>query len=199
VDKEGEEKPYSIPEDNPFVNEDGAAPEIWAYGLRNVWRMSFDPETGDLWAGDVGQNAYEEVDLIVSGGNYGWKWREGLHEFPKLGRKDKAPEDLDHINPVFEYERDQGTSITGGLVYRSEEFPMLQGIYLVGDYNTGRIWGLRKNESGLSDHRLIYQPRRGKVLPKISSFGVGESGAVYLTSFDDGKLYKIVPAESEDD
>jgi len=198
VDEAGEDKPYSIPEGNPFVDEDDMAPEIWAWGLRNVWRMSFDSETGDLWAGDVGQNAWEEVNIITKGGNYGWRWREGLHRFPKLGKDELQPKDLDYIDPVFEYERSKGTSITGGLVYRGDKIEGMAGIYFVADYQSGRIWGLRKNgDDELADHREIYAPGRGRPHVKIAGFGVSESGVLYICDFEPSKIHKIVLRDEE--
>src|SRR5690606_27821791 len=106
---------YDVPADNPFVDDPDAAPEIWAWGLRNVWRFSFDPETGLLWAGDVGQNKYEEIDIITKGGNYGWNIREGFHAFRRGAEGRKTP---DLIDPVLEYDRQAGISVTGGYVYR---------------------------------------------------------------------------------
>jgi glucose/arabinose dehydrogenase len=114
---------YAIPEDNPFVGRDGAKGEIWAYGLRNVWRFSFDRQTGELWAGDVGQNAWEEIDVITKGGNYGWRVREGFHGFnPRQGDK---PADM--IDPIVEHPRREAQSITGGYVYRGKAIPQLVG------------------------------------------------------------------------
>ena len=130
-------KAYAIPPGNPFVGQSGAHNEIWAYGLRNVWRMSFDQKTGALWAGDVGQNKFEEVDIIVKGGNYGWNAREGKHAF--RGGEGQGP----FVEPVFEYNRRGGGSITGGYVYRGKAYPQLDGIYFVADFMSGRIWGLR--------------------------------------------------------
>jgi glucose/arabinose dehydrogenase len=115
VDKRDEGKAYAIPKDNPFVGgADGARPEIWAYGLRNPWRIAFDRQTGTLWCGDVGQDLWEEIDLIIKGGNYGWNVREGVHKF---GVKGSAPRP-DIIEPIWEYHHDVGKSITGGHVYR---------------------------------------------------------------------------------
>src|SRR5262249_36813368 len=114
VDHKGPDKNYAIPKDNPFVNQHGARPEIWAYGLRNVWRMAFDRKTDRLWASDVGQNLYEEIDLLIGGGNYGWNLREGLHPF---GDKGVGPQ-KNLIEPIWEYHHDIGKSLTGGTVYR---------------------------------------------------------------------------------
>lgn len=167
---------YSIPKDNPFVDRDGARPEIWAYGLRNVWRMSFDRETGELWAGDVGQNRWEEIDLIVKGGNYGWNIREGFHPF----MPEQAEPDDPAIDPVVEYGRDKGLSVTGGVVYRGEAIPRLRGAYLYADYGSGRIWGLRYEDGKLKAHREISH-RPGTY---ITSFGQAPDGEVFVLTFD---------------
>ena len=136
VDHKDPGKNYAVPKDNPFVETKGALPEIWAYGLRNPWRISFDRKTGQLWCADVGQNLYEEIDLIVKGGNYGWNRREGLHPF---GAKGTGPR-KEFIEPIWEYNHDVGKSITGGVVYRGKQFPELEGLYLHADYVTAKIW-----------------------------------------------------------
>ncbi len=172
-------KPYAVPADNPFVGNAGARGEIWAYGLRNPWRFSFDRETGELWAGDVGQNAWEEIDVIVKGGNYGWNLREGRHDFK---RGDAAPE---LIEPVGEYPRGLGVSITGGYVYRGKAIAGLQGAYVYGDFQSGRIWALRRVEGGDADNREICQSGLN-----ISSFAEDAAGELYLTAFD-GRIYRL--------
>lgn len=172
-------RPYAIPSDNPFIGVDGARGEIWAYGLRNVWRMSFDRVTGDLWAGDVGQNKWEEIDLIVRGGNYGWNIREGAHDYRPAPTRQKL------IDPVIEYGREAGVSVTGGYVYRGTRFPKLQGVYLYADYVTGTIWGLRYAQGKLLESgTLLEQPNN------ISSFGEASDGEIFITCFD-GKVYRI--------
>lgn len=173
--KEGGE-PYAIPPDNPFVGTKGSRPEIWAYGLRNVWRMAFDPKTGQLWAGDVGQDLWEEIDIIVRGGNYGWNLREGMHPFGKQGAEARA----DLIEPVWEYHHDVGKSITGGLVYRGKQFPELEGAYLYADYVSNKIWALWYDAKAkrVVANRELENPG----LP-ILSFGEDEDGEVYLTTF----------------
>ena len=170
---------YAVPPDNPFVGEAGAAPEIWAYGLRNVWRFSFDPKTGDLWAGDVGQGKWEEIDIITRGGNYGWNVREGKHPYRGNGSGD-------FVDPVFEYDREQGISITGGYVYRGKAIPTLDGVYVYGDFGTGRVWGLSYDGKAATSNGLI-----GRVATP-SSFGRDREGELYITSFN-GKVYKLVP------
>jgi glucose/arabinose dehydrogenase len=173
VDRKDEGKNYAIPKDNPFVNREDAAAEIWAYGLRNVWRMAFDRRTGKLWAGEVGQNLYEEINLITKGGNYGWNLRESLHPFGAQGvglRKDL-------IEPIWEYHHDIGKSITGGHVYRGKRLPELEGAYLYADYVTGRIWALWYDEA--RQRVVANRPIRDKSLP-ILSFGEDEQGEAYL-------------------
>ena len=164
---------YAVPPDNPFVGVQGARPEIWAYGLRNPWRFSFDRETGDLWTGDVGQNKLEEIDIIRPGLNYGWNIMEGTSCFrnPGCGSDELEP-------PVAEYGRDGGCSVTGGYVYRGERIPSLVGAYLYGDFCTGNIWALRHDGSQVVDQTLIADTDL-----QISSFAEGPDGEVYILSF----------------
>jgi glucose/arabinose dehydrogenase len=166
-------KKYAIPPDNPLVGVTGAAPEIWAYGLRNPWRIAFDRKTGRLWAGDVGQNLYEEIDLIVKGGNYGWNIREGLHPF---GAEGVGPRP-DLIEPIWEYHHDIGKSITGGTVYRGKKLPELEGHYLYGDYVSSRIWALKYDDAA---KRVIANRPLTKASLPIFSFGEDEEGELYL-------------------
>lgn len=175
VDHKTDGKNYAIPPDNPFVGRAGARPEIWAYGVRNIWRMAFDPVTGQLWAGDVGQNLYEEIDLIVRGGNYGWNRREGLHPF---GPKGKGP-GKDFIEPIWEYRHDVGTCIIGGCVYRGSQVPHLQGYYVYADYTNSKLFALRYDSKlgRVVANRSIKD--RGKA---ILSFGEDEKREVYLLS-----------------
>src|SRR6266478_5874963 len=189
---------YGIPKDNPFVggyhDEAGHRPEIWALGLRNVWRMSFDRETGQLWAADVGQDKWEEVDLIVKGGNYGWSVREGFHDF----KNQKAQGKL--LDPVIEYphnpglsgeckfpDHSPGVSITGGYVYRGKKIPALRGAYVYGDFAMGTVWGLRYENGAVTAHaRLVKEnPTR-----QIASFAEDKDGELYVLAFD-GKIYQL--------
>ena len=129
---------YRVPDDNPFVGVLGARPEIWAYGLRNPWRMAFDPQGGELWVGDVGQNRIEEVDLVVRGGNYGWNRLEGDDCYqPRSGCDREGTEP-----PVAAYDHREGCSVTGGVVYRGRAVPELDGAYLFGDFCSGRVWAM---------------------------------------------------------
>ena len=138
VDRKDPGLNYAIPKDNPFVGHPKARGEIWAYGFRNVWRLAFDRQDGTLWGGDVGQRQFEEVNVIVRGGNYGWNVREGMHPFLDQG----VPPGAKFIDPVLEYSHSDGRSVTGGLVYRGQKFPELQGAYLYGDHVLGHVWAL---------------------------------------------------------
>jgi glucose/arabinose dehydrogenase len=181
VDRKDEGKKYAIPKDNPFVEKKDARPEIWCYGLRNVWRMAFDKKTGKLWAADVGQNLYEEINLLEKGGNYGWNLREGYHPFGPQGVGVRN----DLIEPIWEYHHDIGKSITGGTVYRGKQFPELEGHYLHADYVTNRIWALRYDEvkKRVTANRTIRDPGLA-----VLSFGEDEMGEVYfLTVASSGK------------
>lgn len=180
VDRKSADRPYAIPKDNPFVDRKGARGEIWAYGLRNVWRMAFDRATGKLWAGDVGQDIWEEIDIIEKGGNYGWNIREGLHPFVRKGAKPPANDAKrpDLIDPIWDYHHDVGKSITGGFVYRGKQIPELVGSYLFADYVSGKMWALRYDESSqkVVAHREIPLPRAFTTL----SFGEDADGEAYF-------------------
>jgi len=194
---------YGIPKDNPFVNRKGARGEIWAYGLRNVWRMSFDRATGELWAADVGQDYWEEVNLIVKGGNYGWRTREGFHESPSkkgglLTTKHKNPEKL--LDPVIEYphtpglakkskfdQHGHGLSITGGYVYRGKKIPALRGAYVYGDYRTGTVWAFKQTGGKVTEYKQVVKPN---ALRLIASFGEDNAGEQYLLGLG-GKVYRL--------
>ena len=175
--------PYVVPPDNPFVGIAGAD-EIWAYGLRNPWRMSFDPATGELWLGDVGQGYAEEIDLIVRGGNYGWGLAEGDVLYPSLVpgtiMGTIAPRAVHH-HPTFE-------SITGGYVYHGAAIPMLQGMYVYGDFVMGRIYEFDPTMPGMTPAQIW----RGS--HNISSFGQGRDGEIYVVSYSGaGSIYRIDP------
>ncbi len=177
---------YSIPPDNPFVN-GGGKPEIWAYGLRNPWRFSFDRQTGDLYIGDVGQNTWEEVDFLPKGSpggaNFGWSYREGMHPY-----QDTPPQGITLVEPVAEYSHDEGgCSTTGGYVYRGQALPAWQGIYLFGDYCSGKVWGLQREANGQWMRSLLFQTNA-----HITSFGEDEVGELYLTD-DLGGVYRLQP------
>lgn len=170
VDRKEAGKQYAIPPTNPFVNNPNALPEIYAFGFRNIWRLAFDSKTGDLWAGDVGQDLWEEINIVRAGGNYGWSMREGNHLFGNLAST-SAP-----IDPVWEYDHRIGRSITGGRVYNSNRVPELTGKYLYADYVTGRVWALdydRTSESVRSNLEIS----SGGVT--VTAFGEDATGEVY--------------------
>ena len=179
---------YTVPATNPFVDRDGGVrKEIWAYGLRNPWRFSFDRETGDLWAADVGQNRFEEVDIIGPGLNYGWNVMEGAHCFSPQSRCDRTGLEL----PIAEYGHSEGCSITGGYVYRGSRLPMLSGAYVYGDFCSGKIWGLRYDGSRVTEHLELVDSDLG-----ISSFGEDKSGELYIIAFGSSSgpgIYRLAP------
>jgi len=187
VDHKDGDRPYAIPKDNPYVDRKGARPEIWAYGLRNPWRMAFDRKTGQLWTSDVGQNLYEEIDLLVAGGNYGWSVREGLHPFSANGTGPRK----DLIDPIWEYHHDVGKSLTGGLVYRGKLLPELDGYYLYADYVTSKIWALRYDDA--KKRVVANRPISDPHLP-VMSFGEDEQGEAYFMTYSaTGKgIYRFV-------
>jgi glucose/arabinose dehydrogenase len=182
---------YAIPKDNPFVSKPGARGEIWALGIRNVWRIAFDRKTGDLWAGEVGQDTWEEINLITRGGNYGWNLRESMHPFtPKNKPNQKgSPPRPDLIEPIWEYHHDVGKSITGGHVYRGKQVPELEGAYLYADYVTGQIWALwyDREKKQVTANRAILE----KGLP-VLSFGEDDHGEIYFLT-QAGGIYKFAP------
>ena len=192
VNKAGEGgDPYAVPADNPFVGKEGAKPEIWALGTRNIWRMAFDAKTGDLWAGDVGQNIWEEVSLIRKGGNYGWNAREGFHEFSG-GRGDGPFEE-----PVVEYHHREGMSITGGQVYRGKEIPALDGVYIYADFVSSNVWGIRMIDGKPTKPAIIAQ-KRGELIASIDAMHDGSLVVSAFTGGQDkgnaGSLWKLVEA-----
>jgi glucose/arabinose dehydrogenase len=181
---------YAIPVTNPFVGSATARPEIWAYGLRNPWRFSFDRKTGDLLIGDVGQDAWEEVDFqpagAAGGANYGWRLTEATHCYNPFSGCSFAGITL----PVAEYGHVGGNcSITGGFVYRGSDFARLSGIYFYADYCSGRLWGLRNGASGWEKQELL------KPGYAFTSFGEDDAGEVYAVDGNSGTLYRLVDAD----
>ena len=181
VNKKDEGKAYAIPADNPFVDKENARPEIYAYGLRNIWRMAFDSKTDLLYGADVGQNIWEEINIIESGGNYGWNVREAKHKFGPNGQEasDKF------IEPIWEYHHSIGKSITGGHVYRGKNVPALDGVYLFADYVSGFVWGIKYDQTKkkVTDHYTISGPHRTSdtEAAPIITFGQDEAGEVYFS------------------
>jgi len=176
-------KAYTIPGDNPFAQSRNAAPEIWAYGLRNPWRFSFDALTGDLWAGDVGQSAREEINLIRKGGNYGWNIMEGRLCTPGVNSR---CDQRRLARPLFDYPRSEGTVVIGGRVYRGRAIPSLIGAYIYGDFGSGRVWMLRHDGDRVTEQRLLLETDR-----RISAFGEDEQHELYLVDYS-GEILKIV-------
>lgn len=177
---------YAIPPDNPFAgNDQGFREEIFAYGLRNPFRFSFDAETGRLWAGDVGQNEFEEIDIIENGHNYGWNIMEGnaCYEASECDRSGLTP-------PVYVYDHSSGDrSVTGGFVYRGSRLQKLAGYYIYGDFVSGRIWALEASESEDPDNIELVDSGLN-----ISSFGIDAGNELYFTAFD-GRVYRLVMEE----
>jgi glucose/arabinose dehydrogenase len=173
---------YSIPSDNPFYgNTEGFREEIWAYGFRNPWRFSFDSD-GVLWVGDVGQNSYEEIDIVTNGSNYGWDVMEGNHCYGG-GSCDQTNLTL----PIYEYTHLLGTAITGGFVYNGTRLVGLQGKYIYGDYGSGKIWALSYHPTeGTKNQLLLDAPLQ------ISSFGIDNANELYICDTNSGKIYKLV-------
>ena len=188
VDNQSNGMNYSIPNTNPFVNTQNARPEIYAYGLRNVWRFSFDPETELLWAADVGQNAWEEIDIIYPGHNYGWNEMEASHCYPP--GSDCNPDEFEL--PVWEYELyvDGVCSVTGGYVYRGSEIFTLRGKYIYGDWCTGDIWALQStNNQGYINKDVI------RTNINITSFGIDENNELFFCGGQ--RLYKLTSNEGD--
>jgi uncharacterized repeat protein (TIGR03806 family) len=175
--------PYGIPADNPFVTTPFARGEIWAYGLRNPWRFSFDRKTGRLWAGDVGQDMWEEVDVITKGDNYGWSEYEGNHLYNGSVNAPNA------VAPAIEYDHGVGKCVIGGYVYRGSRLPALQGCYIYGDYVTGHVWAASYDGTQVTNNNRLLNG----MAPTISSFGEDESGELYIVSFGTGSIYRLAP------
>ena len=168
---------YDVPADNPFVGSSSAKGEVWAYGLRNPWRFSFDRQNGDLWVGDVGQNSFEEVNLIERGGNYGWNTLEGRHCYSPKADCDPGGTVL----PVIEYSANNGCSVIGGYVYRGSAIPALIGTYVYGDYCSGEVRGFRYQNGEAVGDSLLVDSRLN-----ITSFGEDANGEIYALSQDGG-------------
>ena len=194
VDNKDEGKNYAVPKSNPFVKAKGAKPEIYAYGFRNVWRLSFDRVTGTFYAADVGQKLWEEINIVKRGGNYGWNLREGNHPYvTESGEKGSGPRP-NLIDPIFEYDHETGKSITGGVVYRGQAAPSLNGMYVYADYVSGRIWALEhdyKSGKVIANHEIPNKSAAGENIP-IITFGEDQDGEVYFTTqLRGGEIFKF--------
>ncbi|MCP1385601.1 PQQ-dependent sugar dehydrogenase [Runella salmonicolor] len=174
---------YAIPADNPFKNTDNARPEIYAYGLRNPWKVTADRENGRFWIADVGQNAREEIDILERGGNYGWRIAEGKECYSPAANCNRTG----LVEPIFDYGTSEGRSITGGYVYRGAKLVDLKGQYIYGDFVSGKIWALQYNEtSRQASNKLITQ-----LTGSLSSFGEDEAGELYLLNYQTGKIQQL--------
>ncbi len=182
VDHAEGDRPYAIPADNPFREQAGARPEIWAYGFREPWRFTFDSSTGELWVGDVGQGLYEEVSIVRRGENHGWNVLEGFRPFSDRFLNNNAPK----VPPVFAYHHRVGVSVTGGFVYRGRKNPSLAGKYIFGDFETRRVWALEQRNRMLTSMIEI-----GVAPDRIASFGQDAEGEIYLVGLDRGLIYEI--------
>lgn len=179
---DAEAPPYKIPKDNPFRDKPGYLPEIWAYGLRNPWKFSFDRKDGTLYLADVGQDTWEEVDLVLKGGNYGWSIMEASHCFrPEINCQRQGLQD-----PILEYGRDLGRSITGGYVYRGKAYPKLEGWYVFGDFVSGKILASRLEKGKRNLPKVLFSTSH-----QISSFGQDSAGELYFADFSTGNIFRF--------
>lgn len=183
-------RPYGLPTDNPFLNKPGYHPEIFALGLRNPWGLTFHPDTGELWAADVGQNAWEEVNIIKKGGNYGWSFMEASK--PLAAQTNRPPKDSEFIAPIYEYGRKDGISITGGIHYRGKAVPSLRGKYLFGDWGLGNLWALERRNKRKSAAKIF--TRSGKLGSFKPTAFVEDASQELLILSHDGKIFTIAPA-----
>jgi putative heme-binding domain-containing protein len=181
VDRPDAGKGYSVPPDNPFVNKPGFRPEIWTYGMREPWRFSFDPLTGEFWEGDVGQDLYEEVNIIRKGENYGWNVMEGFERYSNKYRREGEI----FVPPVFSYTRKYGQSVTGGYVYRGDPKSSFYGVYIFGDYQQKRLFGITQKDRVLGKARVLT-----KTPQSVVSIGQDAQGNIYMVGYE-GNIYKL--------
>ncbi|HEX4792394.1 MAG TPA: PQQ-dependent sugar dehydrogenase [Humisphaera sp.] len=181
VDHPDAGKNYSVPSDNPFVGKPQVQPEIWAYGLREPWRFSFDPLTHDFWVGDIGQDLYEEIDIVRKGENYGWNVMEGFERFSNHYRR----EGESYVPPVFSWTRKYGQAAVGGFVYRANPKSSFYGVYIFGDYQKKRLFALTQKDRVLDQVRLIADTPQSVV-----SFGQDNQGQIYFVGYE-GNIYKL--------
>ena len=190
VDRASRSRPYGIPPDNPFADDPAARPEIWAYGLRHPFRFSFDRKTAAMFIGDVGQNAWEEIDYGPhgrGGRNYGWNIMEGRHCFD-------PPTDCPTQGlrlPLFEYSHDEGNVVTGGYVYRGNAVPALAGTYVFTDFGSRQIWGLTRNENGRWVFSVLLRSSNER---NIASFGENDAGELFAVDLVEGVVFRVAPA-----
>jgi glucose/arabinose dehydrogenase len=186
----GAEAAYTIPDDNPYADgANGAMPETWVSGLRNPWRMRFDPATGDLWIGDVGQGRWEEIDVVragTKGQDFGWNVMEGFHCYGA----DSCDQDRLTL-PVAEYDHSLGCAVIGGVVVRNPALPTLDGRYLFSDDCSGNVWEIDPSGDGRKEPNLLLESGR-----TISSIGAGDDGTVYMTDLSGGELVRVVESGS---
>ena len=196
VDRKQAGKPYAIPKDNPFRNtklppltKGGpggvARPEIFSYGHRQIWKFSFDSRTGRMWGGEVGQDLWEMIYILKKGGNYGWSVMEGSHPFRPLRPKGPTP----FIKPIVEHNHNDFRSITGGYVYRANRLKKLQGAYIYGDYDTGRIWSFKYAGGKVTQHQELVDTTL-----RVVAFGTDKSGEVYVLDFVGGQIHRLIPS-----
>jgi uncharacterized repeat protein (TIGR03806 family) len=190
VDHPAGDKQYSIPKDNPFVETKGARGEVWAYGLRQPWKFSFDTKNGDLWCGEVGQDLWESVHKIEKGGNYGWSVVEGSHPFRPERKKGPTP----ILKPIVEHSHTDFRSLIGGYVYHGERLKDLQGAYIYGDFDTGRIWALRYDGK-----KVTYHEELARTPLRVVSFGTDSSGEIFHVDFAGGKIHRLAPTPKGSD
>jgi uncharacterized repeat protein (TIGR03806 family) len=199
VDNPSEGRAYDIPKDNPFIKREGARPEVYAYGLRQLWRYSFDRKTGDLWGGEVGQDLWEMIYKVEKGGNYGWSVMEGTHDFRPERKKGPTP----ILKPVVEHSHTDFRSITGGFVYRGKRLKELQGDYIYGDFDTGRIWTLldehaekvHTKEKGFHGPAVLrFHSEIARTTYRIVTWGEDADGEIYFVDFTGGGIHQLVKA-----
>jgi uncharacterized repeat protein (TIGR03806 family) len=187
VDRPAGDKPYLIPADNPFMDVADARPEIWAYGLRNPWRISVDSKTGDLWVGNNGQDQWETAQVVRRGENYGWSITEGSHPFHTNRKQGPTP----IVPPTIEHPHSEARSLTGGHVYYGRKYPSLYGHYIYGDYSTGLIWAAKYEGSKVVSHFLV-----ARTMLQISGFGIDHDGELLVVDYGSG-LYRLVPNDQQ--
>lgn len=189
IDHADEGRNYRIPADNPFVETKGARGEVWSYGLRNPWRMSFDRKTGDLWVGDVGWELWEMLYRIERGGNYGWAVMEGLHSTHPEWPRGPTP----ILPPVVEHSHSESSSITEGLTYYGSRLNELHGTHLYSDYDTGKFWGFRYEEGKVVDHRELADTTH-----RVVGFGEDHDGEFYILDHVAGTIHRLIPNPQPD-